>query len=91
MKTAYKQCQSCGMPLKKDQLGGGSESDGSRSKVYCSSCYENGKFKHPDMTLPQMKEIVDGVLKHEMKWPKFLRWLAVRQIPTLQRWKRKTA
>ena len=31
MQTTYKNCQSCGMPLKRDQEHGGTEADGSRS------------------------------------------------------------
>lgn len=32
----YKNCQSCGMPLKKDADGGRSNADGTRSRTYCS-------------------------------------------------------
>jgi hypothetical protein len=35
----YKACQSCGMPLSKDELGGGTEKDGRISTKYCSHCY----------------------------------------------------
>ena len=76
------------MPLKQDKKGGGSEKDGTISKMYCSSCYENGVFKKPDMTVEQMQALVDNVLKTEMKFPKIFRWLAVRQIPKLARWKK---
>ena len=44
---AYKFCQSCGYPLKKDKKGGGSEKNGSSSKKYCSMCYEEGEFTTP--------------------------------------------
>ncbi|MFF2587967.1 zinc ribbon domain-containing protein [Peribacillus butanolivorans] len=40
----YKTCQSCGMPFSKDELGGGTEKDGSKSTKYCSHCYINGEF-----------------------------------------------
>lgn len=88
MKT-YKQCQSCGMPLKKDPQGGGSEKDGSRSSMYCSSCYADGAFKHPGMTLQEMKTVVENVLKNEMKWPWLLRRMAAWQLPGLERWKKR--
>ena len=88
MDKIYKQCQSCGMPLKQDKKGGGSEKDGTLSKMYCSSCYENGAFKNPDMKMEEMQSLVDNVLKTEMKFPKIFRWLAVRQIPRLARWKK---
>lgn len=87
MLKSYKQCQSCGMPMNKDIKGGGSEKDGTLSKMYCSSCYQDGAFKKPAMTLAEMQKLVADVLKNEMKFPKIFRWLAVRQIPKLARWK----
>jgi hypothetical protein len=88
MKKIHQQCQSCGMPLKQDKKGGGSEKDGMLSEVYCSSCYENGEFKKPNMSLEEMQKLVDDVLKNEMRFPKIFRWLAIRQIPKLTRWKK---
>ncbi|MCX6745123.1 MAG: zinc ribbon domain-containing protein [Candidatus Parcubacteria bacterium] len=88
MFKSYKQCQSCGMPLKQDVKGGGSEKDGTLSQMYCSSCYENGAFKRPDMTVTEMQKLVEDVLKNEVKFLKIFRWLAVRQIPKLERWKK---
>lgn len=44
MEPTYKNCQSCGMPLKKSPNGGGSNADGSISKAYCSYCFVMGKF-----------------------------------------------
>ncbi len=84
----HSQCQSCGMPMKMDKMGGGTEKDGSLSEKYCSSCYEKGAFIHPNMTVKEMQELVENVLKNEMKWLFPLRWLAVRQIPGLDRWKK---
>jgi len=88
MKKNYKQCQSCGMPMKKDKKGGGSESDRTLSLKYCSSCYQDGVFKNPQMSLEEMQKLVDDVLKNEMKFLKFFRWLAIKQLPTLERWKK---
>ncbi|MBU1132142.1 zinc ribbon domain-containing protein [Patescibacteria group bacterium] len=88
MEKIYKQCQSCGMPLNKDKKGGGSEKDGTLSKKYCSSCYQNGEFKNPNMSIKEMQKLVDDILKNEIKFPKILRWLAVKQIPKLARWKK---
>ena len=58
----YKNCQSCGMPLKKAP-GGGSNADGSISTIYCAYCFENGKFKQPDWTVEQMQEFADQARK----------------------------
>lgn len=85
MKT-YKNCQSCGMPLKKDPKGGGTEKDGSKSKIYCSYCYENGEFTNPEMTVDEMKVLVKEKLK-EMKFPGFIAGMFTKGIPTLERWK----
>ena len=86
MEQTYKNCQSCGMPLSKDEKGGGSESDGTKSKKYCSHCYQEGEFTLPNITMEQMKERVKGKIK-EMGFPGFLAGLFTRKIPRLERWR----
>ena len=86
MKKVYKNCQSCGMPLKKDEKGGGTNADGSKSTMYCSYCYEQGIFTWPDVTVDQMKKRVKGKLK-EMGFPGLIAWLFTLNIPRLERWK----
>lgn len=83
-----KQCQSCGMPLNTKKAGDcrGSEKDGKKSEVYCQLCYGKGEFLQPDITLEEMKTIVDNALI-EAGWIRPLRWMAQRQLPTLARWK----
>lgn len=83
---AYKNCQSCGMPMNKDPKGGGTESTGELSKMYCSYCYEGGDFKQPDWTATQMRTFVKGKLK-EMGFPGFLTGFFTKGIPNLERWK----
>ena len=73
------------MPLKKDPEGGGTEKDGSRSKKYCSYCYENGTFVKPDMTADEMQTLVKGKLK-EMGFPGFLAGMFAKRTPKLERW-----
>ncbi|HDR7356297.1 MULTISPECIES: zinc ribbon domain-containing protein [Bacillus] len=82
----YKVCQSCGMPLSKDELGGGTESNGSKSIKYCSHCYMDGKFVQ-DITAIQMQQFVQEHLIKNIKTPKFLAKFLVRNIPKLDRWK----
>ncbi len=78
-------CQSCGMPLNKDPQGGGLEADGSRSTRYCSLCYENGGFVHPDFTATEMQE--HCVIQLQKKgMPRIMAWLFTRGIPRLERW-----
>ena len=83
--TTYKNCQSCGMPLKRDARGGGTNADGSRSTMCCSRCYAYGRFAFPDMTVDQMQELVRGKLR-ELGFPGPLGWLFTRRIPKLKRW-----
>ncbi|MEK7158164.1 MAG: zinc ribbon domain-containing protein [Patescibacteria group bacterium] len=79
-------CQSCGMPLAKDEQGSGTEADGSKSAKYCSHCYEHGAFKDPNMTMAEMQTLVDGKLR-EVGAGRIMRWFSKRMIPKLERWK----
>lgn len=82
---SFKNCQSCGMPLARDERGGGTNADGSKSQMYCSHCYEAGRFTLPDITVGQMQERVKGKMK-EMGFPGILAGLFTRKIPKLERW-----
>lgn len=82
----YKNCQSCGMPLKKDPEGGGTNADGSKSKMYCSYCYADGEFKQKEISVAQMQDFVKNKMK-EMGFPGFLAGMFVKGIPKLERWK----
>ena len=73
------------MPLKKDEKGGGTNADGSKSEMYCSKCYENGKFTSPDMTATEMQVLVKGKLK-EFGFPGFIAGFFTKGIPKLERW-----
>lgn len=85
-----KQCQSCGMPLQTKKTGDcrGTEADGSKSEKWCKLCYVNGAFVGPDCTLDEMQQIVDNALKQNGNG-KFMRWMAQKQLPHLERWKNK--
>jgi hypothetical protein len=86
METLYKNCQSCGMPLKRDAKGGGTNADGSKNLTYCSHCYQDGKFINPNITLDEMKDRVKGKLK-EFGFPGFMAGIFTRNIPKLERWR----
>lgn len=79
-------CQSCGMPLSRDEHGGGSEADGSRSAEYCSRCYAGGRLLDEQVTCAEMQARVLGKLR-EMKVPGFLANRFAARIPYLRRWK----
>ena len=86
--TKYKYCQSCGMPLKKDSQGGGTEADGTLSRQYCSHCYHGGHFTQPDITMPEMKLLVVNEMR-KMGMPGFAAKLFASGISRLERWKQK--
>lgn len=83
-----KQCQSCGMPLQTNKAGDcrGTEANGTKSEKWCKLCYENGSFINPDCTLGEMDIIVDNALL-EQGSSKLMRWMAKKQLPSLERWK----
>lgn len=86
------QCQSCGMILEKDS-DKGTENDGSKSKEYCTFCYQQGKFAQ-DVT---MEEMVELNLQDLDEWNKAAGLRLTKQeareqlmefLPTLKRWKK---
>lgn len=82
---SFKNCQSCGMPLRKDAAGGGTNADGTRNRMYCSHCYARGRFTLPRLTASQMQDRVRGKLR-EQGFPGFVAGFFVRRIPKLERW-----
>lgn len=78
-------CQSCGMPMSRDENGGGTEADGSRSMTYCSLCYDNGTFRLPDMSAQEFQAFCVEKLK-EQGMPQIMAWIFTRGIPKLGRW-----
>ena len=86
MKSSYTHCQSCGMPLKRDENGGGTNADGSRNSMYCSHCYVAGTFTMPDITVDQMQRRVREKLRG-LHIPGFLAAFFTRDIPRLERWR----
>ena len=85
MSQNYKNCQSCGMPLKRDEQDGGTNVDGSKSAAYCSHCYHQGKFLLPDITVEEMQAKVRQKLI-EFGFPGFLTGFFIRGIRKLERW-----
>ena len=82
----YKLCQSCGMPLKKDKMGGGTNIDGSKSILYCSYCYVHGRFQNIEIDTPKkMQAFIEGKLK-DVGFPGFVADLITLNIPKLKRW-----
>jgi hypothetical protein len=59
------------MPLRADPKGGGTNTDGSVSRDYCSFCFEKGGFRNPDMTIDEMKALIIEKLG-EKGYPRFI-------------------
>ena len=79
-------CQSCTQPIEKD-ADFGTEADGSRSRDYCSCCYQNGAFTEPEVTMDQMlARVIDICAEHNI----MSREQAERELPvwfaSLKRW-----
>ena len=85
MKPEGPVCQSCGIPLAMDAMGGGTKANGDKSSEYCSHCYQKGAFTLPDLTVAQMVERVRGKLQG-MNLPIAAVEAAVTEIPMLGRW-----
>lgn len=88
METAYKNCQSCGMPFNRDPEHGGTNADGTKSVMYCSKCYVSGQFTSPEIDTPQkMQALVQEKLR-EMGFPRFMASIFTWNIPKLKRWQK---
>ena len=80
-------CQSCSMPLAKDEEKG-TNSDGSKNEEYCIYCFVKGNFTKPDQTLEEAiaesEDYADmaGMTKEQA------RKYAEATLPNLKRWKK---
>ena len=80
-------CQSCGMPLQKEE-DFGTKADGSKSEEYCFHCFQKGKFLDEGITLEEkisknVKFAVQmGMSENEA------RKMASEVLPKLKRWKK---
>ena len=81
-----KVCQSCGMPMKEETYG--SEADGSKSKDYCSYCYDKGSFTS-DCSLDEMVEICIPFMEEADLPKEGAEKLLKQSLQTLKRWKTK--
>jgi hypothetical protein len=76
------------MPMKQDPQGGGTNADGSISALYCSYCYQNGKFVGGETTVKEFQEFCRQKMI-EGGHSRFLAWLFTRGMKRLGRWKNK--
>jgi hypothetical protein len=87
MAKKNKFCKSCGMPMKQDPQGGGTNADGSKSENYCSYCYQNGDFTY-NGTVGEFQEFCRQKMV-EGGHSKFSAWFFTRGMKRLERWKNK--
>ncbi len=85
MASTSKFCQSCGMPMKKDPQGGGTNADGTKNEKYCSYCFQDGDFTFKGT----VKEFQDFCKEQMIKsgFSKFTAWIFSRGMKRLERWK----
>jgi Putative zinc ribbon domain len=84
--SAQSICQSCGMPLKRDTNGGGTNADGSINLEYCSYCFVNGEFTHPGPVAEFQDFCKEKMI--EGGHSRFISWLFTRGMSRLNRWKK---
>ena len=80
-------CQSCSMPIQKSG-DFGTNADGSKSKDYCTFCYQGGKFTFQG-TLDQMIERLVGMSGRMGMTEEQARAIARTVLPKLKRWRKK--
>jgi len=80
-------CQSCGMPMKRDE-DFGTDAEGFRSEEYCCFCYQKGEFTDNGITLQEKinKLVKISVLQLGMSEEQ-ARKMAEEKLPVLKRWR----
>lgn len=80
-------CQSCGLPFNEEHVHFiATESDGSKS-IYCTNCYKDEKFIHPNMTMEEMIELIVPILGRAIGEEEARKEMTA-LLPTLKRWKK---
>jgi hypothetical protein len=80
-------CQSCAMPLEKAEFFG-NNADGTKSALYCTYCYQEGKFTEPTITMNQMIEkCVTIMTQQKIMTEDQAKSLMTKTFPMLDRWK----
>lgn len=88
MSKSNKFCQSCGMPIKKDSHGGGTNADGSKNLEFCSYCFQNGRFTFECENVYVFQDYCKNKMI-ENGQSKFISWLLTRGMKRLSRWRNK--
>ena len=83
MKKTYKNCQECGISLKKSPNNRSSSADGIISKMYCTHCSEKGKVLRSYCTVAEMQAFIRDKM-NELDFPGFLAWFFVERTSKLK-------
>jgi hypothetical protein len=81
-------CQSCGMPLEKDE-NKGTNSDDTKNEEYCKFCYQDGKFTDEGISLKDKIEKNIQISKQMGMPEEKAKDIAENTLPKLKRWKNK--
>ena len=87
----YRVCQSCAMPLKKNNLDlRGTENDYTKSKEYCYHCLHRGDYVQPYLFFEEMVErgnhIIEGNVSNSLIC-KVLKFLYPIKLSKTKRWR----
>jgi len=77
-------CQSCGKPVTIENMG--TKRDGEKNREYCNSCYQNGEFTDPHLTIRELElKLIDMAKVHnEISLEEAQQ--VIRSLPDLKRW-----
>ncbi|MEK6844824.1 MAG: zinc ribbon domain-containing protein [Nanoarchaeota archaeon] len=78
-------CQSCGMPLNKEENWGTKE-DNSKTQEYCKFCFQDGKFSDSNLTMEKVIEKSVELSKKLWMPEDKAQEIANNTIPKLKRW-----
>ncbi|MCL2371890.1 MAG: zinc ribbon domain-containing protein [Defluviitaleaceae bacterium] len=83
-------CESCGAPIgaNDDMYGYGTEANGTLSTDYCKTCYQDGQFTNPNITLDEMINSIAAIMVKDFGFaPEDAMEQCKEGIPTLKRWR----
>lgn len=80
--TRFKRCQSCGIKLSHQEEVGKEDLS---VKKYCNTCYSNGSFREPDLTLKEMEAKVLSRC-NELGFNRIETFIMKSRIKNLERW-----
>jgi hypothetical protein len=81
-------CQSCGMRLSNQKDFHKISDEIKKQTTYCQTCYSDGGFVEPNLTLKEMKEKVKKRCE-ELGYNKLVTFILTKRINNLERWRDK--